>query len=71
MSIQFPAVNIGDVLEADGGFTCIPLGATLVVSSDEGGFFVPCQCGKHYLEGQMAEDGELIGFHRPSGGLTR
>jgi hypothetical protein len=55
-------VKSGDVLIADGGFTCIESGTELLVDED---FSVPCSEGKHFLDGQIDfDDGEtLIGFH--------
>lgn len=64
-------VKPGDVLIADGGFTCIASGAQLVVGED---LSVPCDEGKHSLDGQVCwDDGEtLIGFTFPeSPNVTR
>ena len=50
-------------LRADGGFTCIEQGALLTVETDSDGIkFVPCSHGRHYLDGQLAEDGRLVGL---------
>lgn len=71
-------VKPGDILIADGGFTCIPEGARLTVREDSDGLYVPCAGddadsghpiigGQHYLEGQ-ADDGEhLVGFYKADG----
>ena len=66
--MKFIDVNEGDVLFADGGFTCIKKGAQLTVSSRfSDGLFVPCDEGEHYLDGQIdAATGNLIGFARPT-----
>lgn len=54
-------VQVGTVLIADGGFTCIKEGARLTVS-DNNGLRVPCRhYGGHHLDGQL-ENGEYIGF---------
>lgn len=55
----------GDVLVADGGFTCMKEGARMkVVKDHDGSLFLPCDCGGHHLVGQ-ADDGEhLIGLYR-------
>lgn len=48
----------GDVLEADGDFTCIRKGAKLVVEEKDGYLSVPCRHGGHDLAGQISsEDG--------------
>jgi len=69
-NVKFSDVKEGDVLVADGGFTCIRKGAELTVSSRfSDGLFVPCDEGEHYLDGQLNyETGELIGFSWPKKG---
>lgn len=68
-------IKAGDTLKAGGGFTCIHPAATLVVHSDPNtvqhpnaapghGLYVDCAMGKHYLDGQAGDDGELVGFKR-------
>ena len=48
------AVKAGDVLIADGGFTCIDKDAELTVESDPAhGLYVPCRDGKHFIDGQI------------------
>ena len=63
--IPMDEVKVGDVLVADGGFTCIKEGEHVVVDSDEHGLFVPCSFGKHHLDGQRDTDKNYIGFFRP------
>ena len=56
--MKLSEVKPGDVLIADGGFTCIELGATLVVGDD---LSVPCAHGKHFLDGQVDfDDGDTL-----------
>lgn len=62
--VKIEDVKIGTKLIADGGFTCIPKGAELVVSADaDGELQVPCndEGGWHALSGQL-EKGVYIGF---------
>jgi hypothetical protein len=61
-------IKEGDVLIADGGFTCIPEGRDLPVESDpDGKLYFLCQEGRHYLDGQLADDGDtLVGLTRKS-----
>ena len=56
-------VKAGDVLIADGGFTCIKEGARLVVKTALGGFCVDCAegIGGHDLSGQIDGD-DYLGF---------
>lgn len=43
----------GDIVQVDGGFTCMAEGAAATVESDCGGLFVSCNEGHHYLDGQI------------------
>jgi len=61
--VKFANVKDGDVLIADGGFTCINAGRVTVKRSDRGLYF-DCRDGKHYLDGQENEVGELVGLSR-------
>lgn len=66
-------VKVGDILEADSGFTCLKDGAQLKIKSDGGDLYVDCSGAedddpeekhKHFIEGQ-ADDGEhLVGFYK-------
>lgn len=73
---KFDQVKAGDVLIADGGFTCITEGRACEVKVDDKGLFVDCAGSRftrppkdeakyrhqHYLDGQL-DDGDLyIGF---------
>jgi len=51
----------GDRVLTDAGFTCM-VANEHTVEVDERGPFVRCDHGKHYLEGQIGDDGELIGI---------
>ncbi len=56
-------IKAGDILAADGGFTCLQEGEELEVKLDgEGSKFVECEQGCHFLDGQENEDGEITGF---------
>jgi hypothetical protein len=61
----YETLKAGDILVADNGFTCIPPGTPKKVQSDDGGLFVRCCDGNHYLAGQTPEmepEGEVSGF---------
>lgn len=61
-ALKIDDVTAGMVLVADGGFTCMAEGPK-VVGEDQDGLFVPCDCGRHYLEAQVVDPpGILIGF---------
>lgn len=56
-------VKLGDVLIADGGFTCLRENEKLTVSEMlDGTLFVKCGHGIHALDGQLNEEGEYVGF---------
>ncbi len=65
-------VKEGDVLIADGGFTCIREGHRCKVLNDAeiaakhkwpgSGLYVTCKAGKHFLDGQLDDGAEYIGF---------
>lgn len=62
-------VKVGDMLECDPGFTCMACGAKRCVKREgtRGGFstlYIDCRDGKHFLEGQIGEDGELVGLYK-------
>lgn len=58
-------LKAGDKVFTDGGFTCMrPM--QHVVQSDDCGLFISCAEGKHYLDGQESETGELVGITRES-----
>lgn len=61
--IKLDDVKPGDVLIADGGFTCLAENARCEVLKDHYGLYVNCDEGKHYLDGQLDDDGTgIIGF---------
>ena len=68
--MKFADVKEGDMLIADGGFTCIKEDARLNVKENEDGdLYVPCESGQHFLDGQIDYDnGALVGFSRPKKG---
>lgn len=69
----------GVILESDGGFTCMREGSRHVVKRRAGRLkhcskeyakdpfarlYVACKCGGHTLDGQLGENGELVGFYQ-------
>jgi len=53
-------LKAGETVKLDGGFTCVKEGLHQV-HQDEGGYYFICDEGKHYLEGQEDENGNLVG----------
>lgn len=51
-------VKFGDVIQVDAGFPCIEANSVHVVDEDDTAIFIPCQHGKHYLDGQISDDGK-------------
>ena len=62
--IPVKQVKAGDILVADGGFTCLRYGEECEVKMDRGrGLYVDCAMDKHYLDGQLSDDlTEFVGF---------
>ena len=64
----------GDTVLVDGGFTCMKAGIKVVQEdttrgfyvdkTKDKGFYVSCSAGRHYLDGQEDEAGELVGIRR-------
>lgn len=51
----------GDVLIADGGFTCLLNGeACPVKAASSGNLYIPCADGQHFLDGQLDHDGDSL-----------
>ena len=56
-------VKVGTKLRTDGGFTCIDGDQVLTVEQDERGeLFIPCDRGRHYIEGQLEDGDHYIGL---------
>lgn len=60
---KLSALKPGDRVVTGGGFSCGMSHATLEVSGDGGGLFVPCHAGRHYLDGQLSavDNDHLVG----------
>lgn len=56
----------GMVVVVDDEFTCMRAGHKRVHRDDEGEFYLTCSEGRHYLDGQENEDGELSGISLPT-----
>jgi hypothetical protein len=58
-------VKAGDVLECDGGFTCMGNHAKKRVKLGTDDLpYIDCDDGRHYLAGQVGKHGELIGLYK-------
>jgi hypothetical protein len=59
-------VTEGTILICDNDFTCIPKGnVTRMVKKDKTGFFISCNHGRHYLDGQLDTSGKnYVGFRK-------
>ena len=55
-------VKRGSFLIADGGFTCMEPGRKKVMANAEGDLYVRCREGRHYLDGQIDENGVYVGL---------
>jgi len=57
MGARVEQVQQGTQLIADEGFTCLQEGKVSTVAKDLHGLYIPCREGKHYLSGQLTNDG--------------
>lgn len=56
-------VHRGVALRTDNGFTCLPANARRIVRADEfGELWIACRCGRHYLDGQLDDNDQLVGL---------
>jgi len=53
--------KVGDMVVADAGFTCLDPGEHRI-EEDHVGLYIRCQCGHHYLDGQVNGSGHIIGI---------
>lgn len=60
----------GSRLIPDDGFDCLRGGVTAVVCVDDGGLYVPCSCGHHYLNGHYGGP-EYVGLWREPEAVAR
>lgn len=60
--VRLDDLSAGDVIVADAGFDCMPEGRHVVRRDHHRKLFVICSAGCHYLEGQLRDDGTLVGF---------
>jgi hypothetical protein len=71
--LKLSDIHAGDRLRADEAFSCIDPGHVCEVRSVRGQLYVAC-CGPedartdyasaHLLDGQLNDDGEIVGFER-------
>lgn len=61
MTFYEPQKNVkaGDDLITDDGFTCLPAGKVRRVHEDDGGLYIKCKEGHHYLDGQDGYSADL------------
>lgn len=65
--VRLSELAAGQDVLVDADFTCIKPWSRLTVSADEtGALFIRCREGRHYLDGQIGDDGDtLVGLARP------
>ena len=61
--MKLDELKVGDTVITDGGFTCMKASPRKVHEDNEG-LYIRCRDGRHYLDGQEDEDGELVGLSR-------
>lgn len=51
--MKLSELSAGDLVLADDGFTCLKAGAYTVQADKDGRLFIPCDEGRHHLDGQV------------------
>ena len=62
MKLKYSDLHEGMIVKIDGGFNCMQEGVRKVQKNSNQDFFVECHQGKHYLDSQIGEDGNLVGI---------
>jgi hypothetical protein len=59
--MKLSELSAGDLVLADDGFICLKTGAYTVQADADGKLFIPCDEGKHFLDGQVDfKDPEML-----------
>ena len=58
-------LSAGDTIVLDGGFTCCEAGEVTVHEDDLHDLYFECEHGRHYLDGQEDDDGNLVSISAP------
>ena len=64
---KFSDLKDGETVKIDSGFECRREGKVVLMQTDEGRLFFLCDEGKHFLDGQLADeptDDSLIGIYK-------
>jgi hypothetical protein len=61
-SMKLKELKAGDLVFADGSFSCVRAGQQEVKADERGELYIGCSLGRHYLQTQTDEDGELVGL---------
>lgn len=54
-------LNEGQTIQLDNGFMCAHAGP-VIVKTGEHGFYFDCKDGHHLLDGQVDDNGDLVGI---------
>lgn len=62
--VRLSELQAGAKVQVDDAFTCLRVGTHRVVQEDEEmELYISCDAGKHYLDGQLLQDGTLLGIY--------
>lgn len=67
MLVKLSELQPGDGIVTTREWGCLSSGVTRIVQRDDGGLYVVCGAGQHYLDGQLGEfddPDELAGLDR-------
>lgn len=64
--MKLSEIKPGDILTADGGFTCLKEGETRIVKTDTktGELYIQCSATRHYLDGQVDDQDNIVGLSK-------
>lgn len=51
-------ISEGTQILLDEGFNCVEVGAQRAVCRDDNGLYFLCHSGRHYLDGQLSDNGK-------------
>lgn len=63
--VKYDDLEPGLKVWVDGAFSCMTKGPQVVEISPDGDFYIQCNEGMHFLEGQRGPDGKLVGIFWP------
>lgn len=61
--MKLSEIKAGDTVILDNGFYCRMGGKALIQATSYGELYFHCSEGRHYIDGQLDKNGDLVGIH--------